>query len=513
MSIEFGHCRRNGQAEARRVHHKLDGSQRRACTAFLVRIMRALVWAGAALCCSPGSLYAWDIFNTQRAVSSSPSAGMADRSARRPRVGSGPAGQPLTLQEAIERTLSNNPKTRQAWASVKVWAAAVGASKSAYLPIVSGDLEAVREDYATDVTGKPQLNYATRASVLSAGISLSWLLYDFGGREAAVRNATALLAAARATQEATLQGAFLSAARDYYAAQASQEALAVAKTLEKMANDSFVAASARVQKGVAPISDELQAQTAYAQARSARVRAEGDCQTALGVLASDMNLALDQLFVLPPINDSAGPDSQSSAALASLIRAAQDRHPSVLAARAQLTAALAKEQQVRAQGFPSASVISKYSFNNQPASLGPGLPEYPATGHDWYIGVQISIPIFDGFARAYQIRQAQAQSELQRYTLEDVEREVGLEIWKSYQAVQVAATNLGNTSNQLEIAQRSFEVTRHRYITGVGNVLELIAGQSSLADAGRQRVLAWADWRSARLQLAASLGRIGFDVL
>jgi hypothetical protein len=50
----------------------------------------------------------------------------------------GPLPSPLGLADAVERALCNNPRTRQAWASVKAQAAAVGTGWSAYLPTLSG---------------------------------------------------------------------------------------------------------------------------------------------------------------------------------------------------------------------------------------------------------------------------------------------------------------------------------------------------------------------------------------
>lgn len=79
-------------------------------------------------------------------------------------------------------------------------------------------------------------------------MSLNWVLYDFGGRKAALANATALLAAAKASQEAALEKAFADVAKDYYSAQAAQGALVAAEEIEQTANDSFKAATTRVNK-------------------------------------------------------------------------------------------------------------------------------------------------------------------------------------------------------------------------------------------------------------------------
>jgi outer membrane protein len=120
--------------------------------------------------------------------------------------------------------------------------------------------------------------------------------------------------------------------------------------------------------------------------------------------------------------------------------------------------------------------------------------------------VQVTIPIFEGFARTYRARQADAQIELQAEMLAETRRQVGLDVWNAYQTVLSATKNLDNSASLLSLAQRSYNAARHRYRTGVGNVLELLNAQSALASGKKQRIQALTDWRSARLQLAARLG-------
>jgi len=424
----------------------------------------------------------------------------------------GPLPAPLPLQDAVERGLCNNPKTREAWAQVKIQAAGVGIGRAAYLPTVTGNWQGVRDDTATNVSGFPQFSSDYRNSVLrTESVSLNWVLYDFGGRKAALANATALLAAARASQEAALEQAFADVAKDYYTAQAAQGAFVAAQEIEQTANDSLKAATARVNKGIAPISDELQAQTSWAEAVINRTKAQGDWQTALGTLASDMDLDPSIPITLPDVGDGVRPDAEFDDSVAELIEQAKRSHPSVLAAEAQVEAASAKVSQTRAEGLPSLSFVAKYSWNNQPTTLQIGFPQFPANGHEWYLGFQITIPIFEGFTRTYQIRQAEAQTELQRDTLNEVQQQVGLDVWNSYQALQTATHNLGNSAMLLDVAQRSYTAAQRRYQVGVGNILELLNAQSSLAGAKRQRIQALTDWRSARLQLASKLGRLGMS--
>ncbi|MFM0704324.1 TolC family protein, partial [Paraburkholderia sediminicola] len=386
----------------------------------------------AVLCLSllgatPSIARAIDVFRTDAIVPRTAASAFADIDTGHP-CQFGPLEAPLHLAEAVNRGLCENPKTREAWANVKLQAAAVGVAKSAYLPNLTATLQDVRDDSATNVRGYPRLSSGNRSTVYSGSVSANWVLYDFGGRKAALANAQALLAAARANQDATLQAVFSTVATDYYAAQAAAGKLASAKEAESIARDSFVAASARVTHGVAAMSDQLQAQTSYAQATFNLAKAEGDWQAALGTLASDMSLSLDQPITMPDADDGVMPDQDFMASVAAMIEEAQSAHPAIAAARAKLDAAMASEQQTRAEGLPNLSLIAKYSHDNQPASLGLGQPQFAATGHDWYVGVQVQIPLFEGLSRTYKVRGAHAQVEVQEDTLDEARQQVGLDV-------------------------------------------------------------------------------------
>jgi len=416
---------------------------------------------------------------------------------------------PLRLQDAIERALCNHPKTRQAWVHVKIQAAALGVSRAAFLPTINADWRGTRNVASNHVTGYPQYDSNYRTNLHNASVSLSWVLYDFGGRSAALKNASELLAAAQANQLATLQTVFGTVAKDFYAAQAAQGSLMAAREVERIAQGSANIAAARVDRGVAAISDQLQAQTAYAEAVINRTKAERDWASAVGTLASDMNLEPTTNIMLPDVGDGVKPDHEFGDSVAALIDDAQQHYPGIAAAKAQVAAARAKAAQTRSEGLPRLNLVAQSNFNNQPTSLQLGFPVFPATHREWYLGFQVTIPIFEGFARVYQVRQADAQTELQASLLAEARQQLSLDVWNSYQSLQSATRNLDNSANLLILAQRSYQAAQRRYRIGVGSILELLIAQSALANAKKQRIQALTDWRSARLLLASKLGRVG----
>jgi len=451
------------------------------------------------------SACAFDVLHAEQHISATAAGEML------PSINGCPVGapsRPLHLSEAVERALCGNPKTREAWADVKAQASAVGVARAAYLPVVSVNWQGVRENSVVDIKNQPMLGSAYTATVGSASLSLNWLLFDFGGREATLRNANALLEAARATQNATLLATFAAVAKDYYAAQAAMGALVATREIERMTRDSMTAAQTRVDRGIAPVTDALQAQTQHGQAVFALAKAEGEAQTALGAVAVDMDLRPDVLLDVPAVTEGGMPAKTFSETVAQLIDAVSHTHPAVKAAQAQYEAALAKVSQTRAQGLPSINLVAQDSRNNQPESTGLGLPTYPATGHEVYIGVQLTIPLFEGFSRHYQINQAQAQAERQQDVLEETRQRVAFDVWSSWHALTTATQNLTNSVNLLGIARHAYDAARHRYDTGVGHILELLNTQAALANAQQQRIQALADWDNARIDLASKLGRL-----
>ena len=419
------------------------------------------------------------------------------------------ASSPLLLFDAVERALCQSPKTRSAWATIKAAVAGVGISKSAYLPTLDGDVRYTYQHNVTQVSDDPQLQSNYAKAVNQESLSLGWVLYDFGARSASLRNSQALLLAAQANQDADLQSVFAATAKDYFNAQAAHANILSRVRLEDYARESLAAATARVTKGVAPITDQLQANTAFAQAVYERAKAQGDLRAAVGLLAVDMSLSPDEVVSLPELESGALPDTSFVQAVKGLLEDAQRTHPKVLAAAAQWQAALANVHFARARGLPVVSLVGQSERSNQPVSASLGQPELPAVSRENYIGIKIEIPLFDGFNRENQIRQAEAQADAQEQGLRDARQQVVISVWSGVQTLQTQTESLRDTDIVLQSAKQAFDAAQHRYRSGVGNILELLSAQGTLATSEQQAIQAQFDWRTARLQLAESLGSLG----
>lgn len=425
----------------------------------------------------------FDPFDTQAAVAPLP--------CTRPQI-SGALG----LADVVDLALCNNPQTREAWASARVQAGLAGVAQAPYLPSLTGTVGNNR------LRVKTEGQDANNKTLNSATLSLSWLLYDFGVREANLESARQLLSAAVATQDSTSQQVFLAALQAYYQVHALQAALDAAELSEKAARESLAAAEARYRAGSATPADRLQAQTALSQATLTRIRVGGELKNARGALANAIGLDANRPVQLTPMR-TLTPPTDFEQNVDTLIDEARRRRPDLTSAEAQLKAAQASVDANRAAHLPSFSLAATPNWVDSS-----GL-----TTNTSNIGVSVTIPIFTGFSQTYKVRTAEAQAELKAAQRDRLQLQVALDVWKSYQSLITSTQSMRTTADLLASAEQSEKVALGRYRAGVGSILDLLTAQSALASARQQRVLSAYDWNVSRATLAQSVGVLDAAIL
>ncbi|WP_121456936.1 TolC family protein [Azonexus fungiphilus] len=398
---------------------------------------------------------------------------------------------PLSALDAVDLALCKHPQTREVWASARLQAAQVGVARAGWLPSLDGRV-GVNRNFSEDA----------RTNQGTASLTLSWLLFDAGQRQATLDNAARLLDAALATRDATVQTLFLGALQAYYGAQAAQAAVRAAGEAERAASESLAAAELRYRVGVATPADRLQAQTAASQARLNRQRADGEARNALGALANALGFPAQT-----PLTLAAAPAPGETAAfrrdVEALIAAAVDRRPDLKAAEAQLRAAEASVAVARAQGRPTLTLGAGPSWQRLDGD----------TSRGGTLGLTLNVPLFTGFENTYRVRAAEAQQEVRAAQRERLRNQVALDVWQAYQGLTTATEALQTTRDLVASAEQSERVALGRYKAGVGTVLDLLSAQSALAAARVERIRAELDWNIYRATLAQAMGALDYSLL
>jgi outer membrane protein TolC len=400
--------------------------------------------------------------------------------------------QQLTLADVVDLGLRNNPQTRESWANARASAAAYGSARGAYLPTIDGDVTATRLK-----TVASQGRSAVTQSVLSPSLSLNYLLLDFGGRSGSIGAARNSLLAANYTHNATLQSVVLQIQTAYFQYIANRALLAAQRSTAREAHTNLQAAEERRRVGVATIADVLQARTAASQADLNTQAAEGDLLTSRGALALSLGLPANLPY---DIDSTAGqlPVSVLGDSVDALIGRALEARPDLAAARAQFEASRSQISVARANRLPSL-VLNGSGGRTYTTTL-------PQGGNNYTLSLGLRVPLFAGFSRIYDQREAAALADAARARADALGQQVVFQVFSSYYALQTSARRVSTSNDLVASAEQSNEVALGRYRAGVGSVLDLLSAQSALADARAQQVLARLEWNTSLAQLAHDSG-------
>jgi len=408
--------------------------------------------------------------------------------------------QPLTLSDAVDLALCNNPQVKASWAAIKIQAGAVGEARASYLPTATATLSQLRT--RNEFPGAPEANNSVNGHTIYGG--LSWRIFDFGARAGNNEAARLLLAAALLSHDAALQKTLTNVVSAYFDAISARSALAARAEASQLARNTLNATVRRERGGAAGQSDTLQARTALAKAQLAEQRASADYSKSLAVLIYAIGLpggVSVQLAEMPEVAP-----ANAVGDLKGWLDDAVARHPAIAAARAQWDAAQAKVRQVRGEGLPTVDLTGSVYQNGYPNQ---GLQRTRSTVTT--IGIALTIPLFEGFARTYKVVGATAEAEQRAAQYEDTEHQVLSDVVKTHADAVSALANLEASEELLNSARAAVTSSENRYSKGAADILELLSTQSALSDALQERVRCLSEWRSTRLRLMASAGVLGHE--
>jgi outer membrane protein TolC len=405
------------------------------------------------------------------------------------------AAEHLSLAQVLDVALRTSTQTREAWAQARSAAAAYGSKRGEYLPVV--DVEADRQLHGTAaVGGRP--GFEERGAEF--GASASWLLFDFGGREAAIDETRQALVAADWSHNAVIQNVMLEVEEAYYQYVTTRALLAAAQSTQEEAGKNLDAAEARHGTGLATIADVLQARTAASQVELVVEGLRGQIATTRGALATSMGLPANTPFDVEAPPDTL-PEAKVSEDVEDYLAQARRERPDLAAAAAQARAAEAHVKKVKAEGYPSLSAggsVLRFYLDGTDSYTEP----YTAT-------ISLRMPIFTGFSHGYDVKESEADADAARARQKGFEQLVVLQVWTSYYDFKTAEQRLKTTADLLKSAGQSHDVALGRYQEGVGTILEVLTAQASLAGARAADVQARADWFVSLAQLAHDTGTLG----
>jgi TolC family type I secretion outer membrane protein len=402
----------------------------------------------------------------------------------------------LSLTDAMNRALTANPAFRSREADVKKQELEKTIARGARLPQLEATATYTRNAYPSLVTPIRQAGVfpPLDRDVGTAGIDLRLPLYAGGKLVATEALADHSREAAEHALRSAGQDLLFNVVTTYTKAlQFRHLAAALERRIAALSSEDS-ATRLRLEHGRATRLDLARLQTQLSQARHDLSTVKQGERDTLALLAA----LLGESAKLPPLVDAGEATMPMPASEAEALARAGQR-PEILAQEAEGRAAIDKVRMAEAERKPQVSLVARVQ-----ESAGSDWKGYD----DGRIGVQLSLPLFDGGIRRGRVDQARAERERNRLLLQETLNQVTVEIQQSYGGLGEARSRLAVARQGEQEAQEALRIEQLRYQNGESTVSDLLGAETALWNAVVSRLQAGYDIATHQARLLRSVGEL-----
>ena len=388
---------------------------------------------------------------------------------------------PYALAELIDLAEQNNPRTRIVWERAKQAANRLGIARSAYYPVLAG-LAVFGDQRTIGPFPKPLAprGYTmVEIPIVQPEITLQYLLFDFGKREARVDAATAEKLAAGANFIQANQDLAFRVASGYYRLLTAKERLQATQDTLKTAQTTQDAAEAQLANGRSTMPDVLNARAETAQAAFDMESADGDEKIARVTLSETIGAEPSPDLTIDAQKDSLLPGSLAKT-IDQLIENALSSRSDLMAQAAEIRAADDDVKQARDDYRPQIVL----SGSGAQTAIWP-TTDYgelgPANEPTWSASLGIQWRVFDGGARRNELAAAESRRRAAQDEMTDKHDQAVREVWTAYIAFRTARRKQQAAVSLLDSANTSYQASLEAYKYGVKNLVDVLTAERQLA--------------------------------
>jgi outer membrane protein TolC len=156
--------------------------------------------------------------------------------------------------------------------------------------------------------------------------------------------------------------------------------------------------------------------------------------------------------------------------------------------------------------YPTVALSTSYSRISQSNKYNffGGANWFPASS----IGLNISVPIFDGFARSARIQRARLQLQQTENDIENLKLGIDRDVDLALNNYKSALTTLDNQKKVIDLAQQVYNQAKLKREQGMGTTLEITSAQSDLQIAQSNYIAALYDAINAKVDFLKGTGKL-----
>lgn len=406
---------------------------------------------------------------------------------------------PITLTEAIRLAQQNSVTTVQARGNLRTSSAAVKQSYAAFLPSFSVSARTQRQSGDRFDTQGNLVPFTGNPTNYSTSLTSSLELFDGGRRFFDIKAAKADVNAADAGEIAARYNVALQVKQQYYNILAARESQSAAQAQIQQADQQLKASSLRLRAGAATVSDSLRSAVALGNARLALLTAQNNLrianETLTRLVASPTTVTatasdtVDQQVVIPNMSE-----------LEELVNKA----PSIQQADAQLAAAHASVRSAKTAFLPSISMNFNRGGSGLDPQFGIGDKRY---AYNQNLSFSLNFPLFNNLNREVTVARAAVAEDVASVQARDARLLARQTLVQSVAQMKTAQEQVSIQVQTVAAATEDLRVQQRRYELGATTLLDLLTSETQLDTARTALIRARYDYRVAKAQLEALIGR------
>ena len=406
--------------------------------------------------------------------------------------------QAETLREALIAAYGNNPDLASARATQRATDENVPIARSQGLPSLQGS---VVYSHTIEKLAYGTYDFYPR-DTFQANTSLSVPLYSGGGVRSAVDAAKTRVFQGQASLRGTETSVFSQVVAAYLDVTLNAAIVALNRQNVQVLETNLKATSDRFEIGDVTRTDVAQSNSRLAQGRATLRTAESNLIGAREHYIQVVGHAPDALETPPPL---AGLPHQPDEA----VQIALDANPDLAAARLATKAAGYDIKTADASRLPKIAAVGSTAYTNYLHTL-PAQAIYlgtlPHTGTA-QVGLQATIPLYQGGLPSAQIRQAQANAGAADDHEISVEREVIATVRADFASWRAANDSIALNQTAVDAAALSLQGVRAENTVGNRTILNILDAERELVNAQVNLVTAKRNAYVAGFNLLAAMGR------
>jgi outer membrane protein len=369
----------------------------------------------------------------------------------------------LTRQQAETIALANNPRIHIGQLLAKVQHQVVRETRSSELPDLSGNLTAVEAEEGSRISAGG-LTASRLLEHAGMGVQLSQLITDFGHSQNLVASAKLNEKARLADAEASREDILLATDQVFYQAIEAEATLKVAEQTVSARQTLVDQVSALTSAELKSDLDLSFAQVNLSQAKLLQLDAQNNLDAAKAAL--DAVLGYDR-----PTNYRLVGGSDALAALppdvGTLVASAIQNRPDLQSLQWSEQAARKYSRAQHEQLLPTISALG--AVGKTPV----GSSQYFPT--NWYgaVGVNMSVPIFNGFRYTAEASQASLEAKAASERTRDLRDQVVRDVRTAWLNANTALQRVTVTGELLRQANLALNLAQTRYQLGLSSIVEL----------------------------------------